>query len=252
MTISSKKTIFDVTVIMPVFNEVKTIENAISSVLELQDFFKLQLVVVDNCSTDGTKKLLQKMKNKTNFEIIFDAAPQGKGISVRKGLQIANGEIIYIIDADNEYTIKDLIKIINFMKSSELRFVLGNRHIAGKKMRVFNDKKIRTLYYNFGHKVFTEFFNLLFQTKLQDPATMWKVFYKSDIDGYSFIGHGFEFDWELLALLIRKGHTPQEVQIDYTSRSHADGKKLSHLEIPYYGFSSLHIFDLREFNACKI
>jgi len=232
MTISRNESTFDVSVIMPVFNEVKTLENAINSVLELKEFLNLQLIVVDNCSTDGTRELLQKIKNDINFEIIFDAEPQGKGIAVRKGLQIANGEIVSIIDADNEYTIKDLIKIIRFMRLSNSRFVLGNRHIVGKKMRMFNNKKIRTLYYNFGHKVFTEFFNLLFHTKLQDPATMWKVFYLSEIDGYSFIGRGFEFDWELLALLVRKGHAPQEISIEYISRSHAEGKKIKSFRDP--------------------
>lgn len=228
----SSNTEFDVTIIMPVYNEITTIESAVSSVLELTKIYSLQLIIVDGCSTDGTKELLQKMKSHIDFEIIFDTAPHGKGIAVRKGLQIASGKIISIIDADAEYTINDLIEIIKFMRLNKLRFVLGNRHIKGKKIRTFTNQKMTTDYYNLGHKIFTSYFNLLFNTRLKDPATMWKVFHKSDIDDYRFIGRRFEFDWELLALLIRRGHIPQEVDIEYISRSHADGKKVKSFRDP--------------------
>ena len=230
---SSSNTEFDVSVIMPVYNEITTIESAVSSVLELTKIYSLQLIIVDGCSTDGTKELLQKMKSHIDFEIIFDTAPHGKGLAVRKGLQIASGKIISIIDADAEYKIKDLIEIIKFMRLNKLRFVLGNRHIKGKKIRTFTNQKMTTDYYNLGHKIFTSYFNLLFNTRLKDPATMWKVFHKSDIDDYRFIGRRFEFDWELLALLIRRGHIPQEIDIEYISRSHADGKKIKSFRDPF-------------------
>jgi glycosyltransferase involved in cell wall biosynthesis len=244
----TSNTEFDVTVIMPVYNEITTIESAISSVLELTKIYSLQLVVVDGCSTDGTKELLQKMKSNVNLEIIFDTAPKGKGTAVRKGLEIATGKIISIIDADNEYTINYLIEIIKFMKLNKLRFVLGNRHIAGKKMRTFTNKKITTIYYNFGHNIFTAYFNLLFNTKLKDPATMWKVFHKSDIEDYRFIGRRFEFDWELLALLIRRGHIPQEVEIEYISRSHADGKKVKSFKDPFLWVFYIVYFRFKKIN----
>ena len=230
---TSSNTEFDVSVIMPVYNEITTIESAVSSVLELTKIYSLQLIIVDGCSTDGTKELLQKMKSHIDFEIIFDTAPHGKGIAVRKGLQIASGKIISIIDADAEYTINNLIEIIKFMRLNKLRFVLGNRHIKGKKIRTFTNQKMTTDYYNIGHKIFTSYFNLLFNTRLKDPATMWKVFHKSDIDDYKFIGRRFEFDWELLALLIRRGHIPQEIDIEYISRSHADGKKIKSFRDPF-------------------
>lgn len=230
---TSSNTEFDVSVIMPVYNEITTIESAVSSVLELTKIYSLQLIIVDGCSTDGTKELLQKMKSHIDFEIIFDTAPHGKGLAVRKGLQIASGKIISIIDADAEYKIKDLIEIIKFMRLNKLRFVLGNRHIKGKKIRTFTNQKMTTDYYNLGHKIFTSYFNLLFNTRLKDPATMWKVFHKSDIDDYRFIGRRFEFDWELLALLIRRGHIPQEIDIEYISRSHADGKKIKAFRDPF-------------------
>lgn len=229
----SRNTEFDVSVIMPVYNEIKTLESAVSSVLKLTKIYSLELIIVDNCSTDGSKELLQKMKNNVNSQVIFDAEPKGKGIAVRKGLRIATGKIISIIDADNEYTIENLIELLEFMRLNKSRFVLGNRHIKGKKMRTFTNQKMKTGYYNFGHKIFTTYFNVLFNTRLKDPATMWKVFYKSDIDNYKFIGHGFEFDWELLALLIRRGHIPQEVEIEYASRSHAEGKKIKSFRDPF-------------------
>jgi glycosyltransferase involved in cell wall biosynthesis len=241
---------FDVSVIMPVFNELRTITNAVQDVLKLKQHLNLELIVVDNCSTDGTSELLSDLKNTLDFELILGAFPQGKGVAVKGGLEKAQGAIISIIDADNEYTIPNLIEIINFMKMNNLRFALGARprNTEGHRgIRSLENSPITTFYYNFGHTIFTAFFNALFKTRLKDPATMWKVFYRNDIDRYSFTGKRFEFDWELLALLIRKGHIPAEVSIEYTSRNHKQGKKIRPFRDPvmwsfciiYYRFKTL-------------
>lgn len=219
-------------VVMPVFNEEATVESSVLAILELRPRLDLELVVVESNSNDQSRAILVELQTKHEFKLILEGEPGGKGLAVRRGLKECDGDVIVIMDADNEYRAKDLLTIHKFMLDSGSRFVLGNRHVAGRRMRDFPGERLKTFYYNFGHHLFTQLFNVLFGTKLSDPATMWKVFYKSDIEGYDFIGKRFEFDWEILALLVRRGIHPREIDIDYRSRNHEEGKKIRSFRDP--------------------
>jgi dolichol-phosphate mannosyltransferase len=221
-----------ITVIVPVYNEKSTIRDVIISILELKKFLDLQLIVVDNNSSDGTRSILKTLSKQYQFTLI-ETNLRGKGIAVRKGLEVAIGSLVSIVDADKEYNPKELLKLIEIMKVNNYRFVLGNRYENQKNVRYFENQRIKTIYYNIGHVLFTKYFNFIFGTKLKDPATMWKIFYLDDIKNHKLSGIGFEFDWEILALLIRKGITPIEIgEITYKSRDHSKGKKIKSFRDP--------------------
>ena len=219
-------------VIVPVYNEELTIENVIRELFGMTSHWPLQIIVVESNSTDTTRIILKRLKSKYNFELIFQDTPKGKGSAFIEGLKCARGEIISIVDGDNEYRIQDLSLLLTPIISNQFDFVLGNRHIKGQPMRVFPGHRIRSLYFNLGHLMFTGLFNFLYCTNLKDPATMWKVFLKSQVTGYQFTGQRFEFDWEVMAVLVRRKSKVLEIPISYTSRGKEEGKKIRSFRDP--------------------
>jgi len=219
-------------VIVPVYNEELTIENVIRELVGMTSFWTLQIIVVESNSTDTTRIKLKRLKSKYNFELIFQDTPKGKGNAFIEGLKYARGEIIAIVDGDNEYRIQDLLLLLNPIISNQFDFVLGNRHVPGVPIRTFPGHKIRSAYYNLGHNFFTGFFNLLYGTQLRDPATMWKVFKREFILNYKFEGQRFEIDWEIMTLLTRRKAKTLEVPVQYSSRGKKEGKKIRSFRDP--------------------
>lgn len=213
-------------VIVPVYNEERTVANVIKNLIEVSDHFPLQIIVVESNSTDSTRIILKKLQSKYIFELILQDSPKGKGSAFKAGLRYARGNIISIVDGDNEYRVKDLLLLLDPITSNQSDFVLGNRHVKGVPMRTFPGHPIRTAYYNLGHELFTRFFNTLYRTKLRDPATMWKVFKREFILNYIFEGKRFDIDWEIMSLLTRRKARTLEVPIEYSSRGKEDGKKI--------------------------
>lgn len=219
-------------VIVPVYNEEKTISKVVAELMTLKKSVNIEVIVVESNSKDATLNILKELKAKNDFNLIIQKIASGKGNAVIEGLSQADGEFVAIVDGDNEYSIGDLKSLIQPLLRDEADLVLGSRHIKGSKMRVFKNHPIRTAYFNFGHVLFTAFFNILYGTKLYDPATMWKVFRKNLIQDYSFTGQRFEFDWEILALLIRRGAVVKELPASYTSRTKEEGKKIRPIKDP--------------------
>lgn len=219
-------------VIVPVYNEELTIENVIRELFRMKSYWPLQIIVVESNSTDTTRIILKRLKAKYNFELVFQDTPKGKGSAFIEGLKCAKGEIISIVDGDNEYRIQDLSLLLTPIISNQFDFVLGNRHVRGAPMRTFPGHKIRSAYYNLGHKFFTGLFNLLYRTKLRDPATMWKVFKHEFILNYTFEGQRFEIDWEIMSLLTRRKAKITEIPIEYSSRGKKEGKKIRSFRDP--------------------
>jgi glycosyltransferase involved in cell wall biosynthesis len=238
IVINSVESLMKITVLMPVYNERENIEIAIKDLLSLKNTLNLELIVIESNSSE--------LRTSQGFILVLEDKARGKGHAVRNGLQHATGDLVVIIDGDNEYDVNDLVVLYNCLESSKSRLVLGNRHIAGKRMRNFTNEPIKTFYYNLGHIIFTTFFNYLFGTRLIDPATMWKLFYRSDVSKAPFIGKRFEFDWELLAFLVREGASPIEIPITYISRSHQQGKKIRTFRDPILWIAYIIYFRFRK------
>ncbi len=215
-------------IIIPVYNEAQTFVPLIEQVIAVNlPHVKKEIIIVESGSTDGSRDLVKQYEKK-NIKIFYQEKPLGKGNAVRIGFAHATGDIILIQDADLEYKPNEYNVLLQPILTGKTSFVLGSRPLGKDSWNI--RKYIGHFFYarllNLGGLVYTFFFNILYGIWLTDPATMFKVFKRECIDGMRFSSNYFDFDWELIAKLIKKGYKPVEVPITYSSRSTAEGKKI--------------------------
>jgi SAM-dependent methyltransferase len=215
-------------VVMPVFNERATFEQTLQAVLakECAGVDK-EIVIVESRSTDGTRELVRKYEDRPGITVVLEDRPRGKGAAVRTALQRAKGTLILIQDADSEYDVNDYDALLEPLLTLRRAFVLGSRHVGSWKMRRFANQHATTLFFNFGHVLFRTALNVLYGQTIRDPFTMYKVFRRDCLHQLRFECNRFDFDFELVIKLLRKGYVPLEVPVNYESRSFKDGKKVS-------------------------
>jgi glycosyltransferase involved in cell wall biosynthesis len=226
--------VLTVSVIIPVFNEIATVRPALDAlVAKRSEGFAYHLIIVESNSTDGSRDAVLAYRGLPSVTVILEDSPKGKGHAVRAGLAAATGDIIMIQDADLEYDLADYERLLAPIAAGEHAFVLGSRH-AGKgwAIRKFTDQKLHALVLNLAHWTFTLMINVSLGIWLNDPFTMYKVFRRDCITGIRFECNRFDFDWELLIKLVRKGYRPIEIPISYHSRSFKEGKKVSMFRDP--------------------
>lgn len=233
-------------IIIPVFNEAAFVRELLSKVVgqKIPSPLRKELIIVESNSTDGSREIVQKFlkdneellkQNSIEARLILQPSPRGKGNATREGLLLATGDIILIQDADLEYDVNDYPYLVQPILNGHADFVLGSRHLsAGSwKIRKFVESPMKAAYMNFGGTLFHTMFNLVYGTKLTDPTTMFKVFRRDCIRGVVFQSNRFDFDYELVAKLIRLGFQPLEVPVSYTSRGFEAGKKISIFRDPF-------------------
>jgi glycosyltransferase involved in cell wall biosynthesis len=235
--------ITSVSIIIPIFNEAPTIRELLDRVLQqpLPSGLKKEMIIVESNSTDGTRDIVQRFVSEVpaspnaSVRLLLQDKAVGKGNATRQGLSVATGDIILIQDGDLEYDTKDYPQLIQPILDGHADFVLGSRHLsAGSwKIRKFEESALKSAYMNLGGSLFHAFFNMTYGVKLTDPTTMYKVFLRSCIQGISFESNRFDFDFELVAKLIRLGFNPLEVPISYVSRGFEKGKKVNMLRDPF-------------------
>lgn len=222
-------------IVIPVFNEAATLEELLRLVwnVSLPGNLKRQLLIVDNLSTDGSRRIAENFvqnlrARQGDVAVVLSCATPGKGNAVRCGLQSATGEIVLIQDADLEYDVSDYPALLQPILEGRTRLVLGSRHlsIGDWKIRKFSQRPVHALVLNLGAIFFHGLFNLLYGVRLSDPTTMYKVFARDALAGLTFTAGRFDFDYELLGKLLRSGLTPIEVPVNYRSRSFDEGKKI--------------------------
>jgi glycosyltransferase involved in cell wall biosynthesis len=193
-----------------------------------------EIVIVESNSTDGTRDLVLKYKAIPGVKIVLQDRPRGKGHAVRAGLAHATGDYILIQDADKEYDIEDYDVLIEPLASGKRAFVLGSRH-GGRtwKVRQFEGEPLTAMLLNFGHWIFKVLVNVALGLKLDDPFTMYKIFRRDCIAGLTFEANRFDFDYELLIKIVRKGYRPIEIPVNYRSRTFGEGKKVSVTRDPW-------------------
>lgn len=222
------------TVIVPIFNERATAREALDALLAKQiSGVQIELVLVESNSTDGTRDIVLSYQGQPRVKIILEDKPSGKGHAVRAGLAAATGDIIIIQDADLEYDLADYEVLLAPIIAGRQSFVLGSRHgQGGWAIRKFDDQPVHAFVLNLAHWTFTLMINAALGVWLRDPFTMYKVFRRDCIAGLTFDANRFDFDWELLMKLVRKGYRPIEIPISYRSRSFKEGKKVSMIRDP--------------------
>jgi glycosyltransferase involved in cell wall biosynthesis len=221
-------------VIVPIYNEAATVRTALDAILAKQvPGWRLEIILIESNSTDGTRDIVLGYKAHPRVKLILEDAPRGKGHAVRAGFAAASGDVILIQDADLEYDLEDYDVLLAPLAAGRQSFVLGSRHgQGGWAIRQFSDQPLQALVLNCAHWGFTLLIKGALGIWLRDPFTMYKVFRRDCLDGLTFECNRFDFDWELLIKLVRKGHLPIEIPISYKSRSFKEGKKISMFRDP--------------------
>ena len=224
-----------VSIIIPIYNEAATVDTVLESVwAQPLDGLDKEIIVVESNSSDGSVRLVAEFAARhaadtmTPIHVIRQPAARGKGHAVRAGFRVATGDILLIQDADLEYDVRDYPDLLRPIVQGRTSFVLGSRHMGadGWKIRRYARAGMRAWLMNVGGMLFHKFFNEMFGTRLSDPTSMYKVLLASCLDGLTFTCERFDFDYELLGKLIRKGCVPLEVPVSYQSRGFEAGKKI--------------------------
>jgi glycosyltransferase involved in cell wall biosynthesis len=215
-------------IIVPVFNERQTAGEALDAIVAKEVAgVEIEIVIVESNSTDGTKEVVMRYRDNPRVKLILEDAPRGKGHAVRNAFGRITGDIVLIQDADLEYDLADYESLLAPILAGRQAFVLGARHgPGGWAIRKFDDQPIRGFILNLAHWTFTLMVDAALGIWLRDPFTMYKVFRRDCLNGLTFECDRFDFDWELLMKLVRKGYKPIEIPVTYRSRSFAEGKKV--------------------------
>ncbi len=220
-----------VSVIMPVFNEAGTFPEIFKRVVDASwGEVDREIVIVESNSSDGSRALVEEASRRHPdiVRLILEDRPSGKGHAVRAGIARASGDVILIQDADLEYDVTDYDIVLDPLLRLNSTFVLGSRHLGARswKIRRFKGGRLLSFVANLAHELFTWIFNRLYGLEVRDPMTMFKVFRRECVAGIEFRRDRFDFDFELICKLVRRGHEPLEVPINYRARSFDEGKKI--------------------------
>ena len=208
-----------ISIIIPCYNEINTIEKIIDKIL-LQEAFDKEIIVIDDNSTDGTKDLLKNIKGKYN-KLIINSKNYGKGYSIKKGISNATGDIILIQDADLEYDPSDYEKLIRPIILDNADVVFGSRFVGAE------EKRVLFFWHSLGNKFLTLLSNMLTNLNLTDMESGYKVFKSDVIKNINLNENRFGFEPEITAKISRENLRIYEVGIKYYGRKYSDGKKIT-------------------------
>ncbi len=232
--------------VVPAYNEAATLDMALQKLLAKEvPGVDTEIIVVESNSTDGTRELVARYEDHPRVTVVWQDAPRGKGNAVRAGLERVRGDYVMIQDADLEYDLEDYEALLEPLLNGRAAFVLGARHGGNAwKMRQFTGQPVLSAVMNGAHRFFTMLVNVGFGARLRDPFTMYKVFRRDCLHGLRFECDRFDFDFELVIKLLRKGYKPLEIPVNYRSRSFSEGKKVSFLRDPVTWIRALVKFRL--------
>ena len=210
------------TIIIPVYNEIKTIEKLIKKILKIN--IKKQLIIVDDGSSDGTELILKKYKNRID-KLIFHKKNLGKGAAIKSGQKYVSGKYIGIQDADLEYDPRDLKKIVNEMNKRDLQVMYGSRVL--KKNKFKNTQNFTHIVRIWGNIFLTKASNFLNKQKLTDAHTCYKVFDSRIFKKIKLKEKGFSFCPEITTKISMMNINIEEFPINYIGRTYEQGKKIT-------------------------
>ena len=206
-------------VVMPVFNESKTVEKIIKK-LEKSDIgaVEKELIIVDDGSTDGTREILEKFERK--YKIIFHETNKGKGSALRTGFEFCTGDVVVVQDADLEYEPSDFKIMLDKMRTEGTRVVYGSRRLSGEKIEHGG-----WLFF-WGGSFLNLMTDILYGLKITDEATCYKMIERKLLMSLNLKCKRFEFCPEVTAKLAKIGEVIEEVPISYRGRKKNEGKKI--------------------------
>ena len=205
-------------IIMPCYNEVATIETVVEAVRNCP-YENKELIIIDDASFDGTKYKLKELEP-TVEKVIYQPRNMGKGAAVRAGFEAATGDIIIVQDADLEYDPNEIPKVIAPILDGKADVVYGSRFMAPDPHRVV------AYWHRIGNKMLTTFSNMFTNINLTDVATCYKAFKREVIRAVTIEENRFAFCPEITAKVSKMGCSIYEVSISYCGRSYEEGKKI--------------------------
>jgi glycosyltransferase involved in cell wall biosynthesis len=206
------------TVITPVFNERSTVAEVIRRMRAVDLPVVLQIIVVDDGSSDGSDKVLGALQDST-VRVIQHAHNEGKGAAVRTGLAEARGDLVLIQDADLEYDPADWPRLLEPILRGKAQVVYGSRFTGERK----NMLPLHWL----GNRFLSLVTNVLYSSTLSDMETCYKLFDARVLEGLTIRSNRFDFEPEITAKMLRRGHRIYEVPISYAGREPDEGKKIT-------------------------
>lgn len=206
-------------IIIPVYNEKETVSKILARVIAGTKRLNIpvQIIVIDDGSTDGTQQLLRGWEKKCC--IIYKKVNEGKGSAVTTGLRLSKGDIIIIQDADLEYSPADYPVLLQPFENNQVNVVYGSRFLGPHLSTMF--------VYAQGNKFVTLITNILFNSNITDMETGYKVFRKEVIESMTIRSKRFDFEPEFTAKVLKRGYQIFEVPISYYGRKFSEGKKLT-------------------------
>lgn len=214
------------TIIIPVYNEIKTIEHIIKKIISINKI-KKQIILVDDCSNDGTSELIKEKLSSIVDKVIFHNKNLGKGAAIISAKEYIKGDIVIIQDADLEYDPNDYQKIIDPIISNNAQIVYGSR-VLGKNR--YAQDNFTSNFRVFCNHILTLLTNILYNQKLTDAHTCYKAFKANIFLNLILKEKDFAFCPEVTAKVSKKGFKIIEVPINYFGRSYNEGKKISFLD----------------------
>ena len=217
-------------IVIPVYNEAATIARIVDLVRSVEVGMEKEILLVDDCSRDGTREVLEKMaRENPDLQARFHEVNQGKGAALRTGFAAATGDVVLIQDADLEYDPKEYPRLLAPIVEGHADVVYGSRFLGGGAHRV-------VFYWHYlGNRLLTTLSNMTTNLNLTDMEVCYKVFKREVIQSIPLKENRFGFEVEITAKIARRKLKIYEVPISYYGRDYSEGKKIGWKD----GFSAL-------------
>jgi glycosyltransferase involved in cell wall biosynthesis len=193
-----------------------TIDEIVPRVLAVP--MRIELIVIDDCSTDGTRARLQELQREHGFTLLLQERNQGKGAALRRGFAAVTGNIVAVQDADLEYSPEEFPELAALIIEGRADVVYGSRFLGRHRVFLFT--------HYLGNRVLTLLTNVLYNTMLTDMETCYKVMRREVLEGLDLQSNGFGIEPEITAKIFKRGYRVYEVPISYDGRSYEEGKKI--------------------------
>jgi glycosyltransferase involved in cell wall biosynthesis len=204
-------------VVMPVYNERETVEAMIARVLAVKSL-RIELIVVDDGSKDGTSDILRALQTRYTFKL-FHKPNGGKGSALRLGFREVTGDLVVIQDADTEYSPEEFPDLIELICQGRADVVYGSRFLGRHRVFLFT--------HYLGNMFLTFLTNVLYNTMLTDMETCYKAMRVEVLRSFTLRSEGFGIEPEMTAKIFKRGYRVYEVPITYDGRGYDEGKKIT-------------------------
>jgi glycosyltransferase involved in cell wall biosynthesis len=204
-------------IVIPVYNEKKTILDVLERVRNIN--LPKEIIVVDDCSTDGTREVLGNQPGSEDLKIILQPRNMGKGAALRTGFQAVTGDIVVVQDADLEYDPQDYPALIQPILANKADVVYGSRFLSGPH-------RVLLFWHSVGNKILTTLSNMMTDLNLTDMETCYKVFRADVLERINLRENRFGFEPEFTAKVAKSRCRIYEVPISYSGRDYTEGKKI--------------------------